>query len=239
MEKLLYSKSKKINDYVSIYIPTVGEIYENSETYENVIGIITATPYSMMVQLDQIGIDFCKITEWELFLLLFDNLKEMDTSLIYGDLKLSDFEVVRNKENKQLTLLNPKTGQIFDELVFIESRKFFSSLYHIDLKNKLPANEDAKQFMIERAAKKLKRRQQKETKSEPEIERQIIALVNDGNFPYDYESVLNISIYQFNSSLSQISHRINFNNTMIGCYSGSIDVNKIPPDDLIWMYQKK
>ncbi len=64
-------------------IPTVGEVLENEDNYYSMVSMLTAMPIDMMVQLDDIGIDFTTINEWELFLLLFNSLKEQDTSLIF------------------------------------------------------------------------------------------------------------------------------------------------------------
>ena len=85
---LLYQKDIPINDYIRVMIPTVGEVLENEDSYYSMVSMLTAMPIDMMVQLDDIGIDFTTINEWELFLLLFNSLKEQDTSLIFGDFDL-------------------------------------------------------------------------------------------------------------------------------------------------------
>ncbi len=77
------SKDYPINDYIRVMIPTVGEVLENEDNYYSMVSMLTAMPIDMMVQLDDIGIDFTTINEWELFLLLFNSLKEQDTSLIF------------------------------------------------------------------------------------------------------------------------------------------------------------
>lgn len=89
---LLYQKDYPINDYIRVMIPTVGEVLENEDNYYSMVSMLTAMPIDMMVQLDDIGIDFTTINEWELFLLLFNSLKEQDTSLIFGDFDLKPFQ---------------------------------------------------------------------------------------------------------------------------------------------------
>ena len=88
---LLYKREYPINEFISIQIPTVGEILECEDEYYSLVSMITSMPIDMMVQLDDIGIDFTTINEYDLFLIYFNILKEQDTSLIFGDLDLSQF----------------------------------------------------------------------------------------------------------------------------------------------------
>ena len=75
---LLYRDSYAINDSIHISIPTVGQVLDNEDSYYNVVSAITAMPIDFMVQLDDLGIDFTTINAWQLFVLLFENIKQMD-----------------------------------------------------------------------------------------------------------------------------------------------------------------
>ena len=70
-KSLLYARSYPVNDKISIRIPTVGEILENEVAYNSILSCVISTPYDFMVYLDDMGIDFEKLTEYDLFLLLF------------------------------------------------------------------------------------------------------------------------------------------------------------------------
>ena len=64
----------------------------------------------------------------------------------------------------------------------------------------------------------------------------VVALVNTSEFPYDYDSCMNLSIYRFNQSAKQIGHKIAFDNTMIGVYAGTVDTSKMTNKDcLSWI----
>ena len=62
---LLYERELKVNDDISIVIPTVREVLEQEEEYYGLVSLIIATPYDMMVQLDDLGIDFREISDYE------------------------------------------------------------------------------------------------------------------------------------------------------------------------------
>ena len=68
---LLYKKEYAINEFVKVMIPTVGDVLDHEDEYYEMVTMLTAMPVDMMVQLDDIGVDFTTINEWELFLLFF------------------------------------------------------------------------------------------------------------------------------------------------------------------------
>ena len=71
-KSLLNLSSVNIPDtQLFIRIPTVGEILEDEFTYYSIISSLTASPFQYMVQLDDMGIDFTTMSDYELFKMLF------------------------------------------------------------------------------------------------------------------------------------------------------------------------
>ena len=230
---LLYQARYQINNYISIRIPTIREIIENEETYFDAVSAIVATPFDMMVQLDDMKIDFTKIDDWDLFCLLFSGLKEKDLSIIFGDLSLKDFNTALNKNTEEIVLYNQKTGVVIDRIIHAQISTFLRELLFIEKNRKKPANDEIKKYLIERA--RIKQNRRKKTQRKSQLERYIIALVNTAEFSYNYESVLDLTIYQFYASLHQIIKKIKFDNLMIGCYAGTINMKEIDQKELDWI----
>lgn len=233
ISSLLYKSSYEINKYITIKIPTVREVIHNEETYFSLVSAIISTPYDMMVQLDDIGIDFTTITDWDIFLSLFDELKTKNLSLIFNNIAIEDFYKIVNPQNGMVVLYNEKTGATIDKEIHRKICNFLRKLLQLDKQDKRPANEEAKKFMIERARKKQNRR--KRDKFQSQIEEVIISLVNTPEFPYNYESVLDLNIYQLYASLRQVNKKINYDNLMIGVYAGTVNTKEIDHQELIWM----
>ena len=140
---LLYQKDYPINDYIRVMIPTVGEVLENEDNYYSMVSMLTAMPIDMMVQLDDIGIDFTTINEWELFLLLFNSLKEQDTSLIFGDFDLKPFQPAINPQNGNVILVNKATGVRIDRALHGQIAAALRKIHHLEKDNRKPANGEA------------------------------------------------------------------------------------------------
>lgn len=235
---ILYQRSIDINDKIHLVIPTVAEIIEDEDNYYGLVNLITAMPIDMLVQLDDLGINFAEINDYELFLfLVFPTLQQTDTSMIFGDLDLSKFNYAKNEETDMIVLVDSENDIIIDRPIFTKIAMTLRKIHNLKKDNRKPGNEEAQKYMLERARKKLAR--QKNKVSDSQLETLIVALVNTEQFKYNYETVRSLSIYQFNESVQQISAKIAYDNTMRGVYAGTVDVKSLSQDDLNWLTHKK
>lgn len=234
-KSLLKLSSVEVVPNLTVRIPTVGEILEDEFHYYNIVSSLTAVPFQYMVQLDDMGIDYTAITEYELFSMLFLGYVQSDLSILFGDLDMTDFKY-RTQDNRMVIYSN-KNNIVIDEYVYSKLASTIRKINLFDKVNYKPGNEHMKKYLLEKERKKLKRNAKKP--KEAYLEKLVIALVNTSDFPYDYETCMDISIYKFNQSFKQIQHRITFDNTMLGIYSGTVDTSKmINKDALSWISTK-
>lgn len=236
IQSLLYKRKYPINEFIQIEIPTVGEILEQEDAYYSMVSLITATPYDMMVQLDDMKIDFAEINDYELFVLMFQALKTRDTSLIFGTLDLNKFSVMVNPQNNTVVLRDPESGAMIDRNIYSLICQAIRKIHHLKRNNRKPANDAAKKYMIQRARTKMKRR--KNRIEDSQLEELIVALVNTEQFHYDFDSVKSLTIYQFNESVQQVIKKIDFDNKMHGIYAGTISAKDMSQDELNWLTHK-
>ena len=233
---LLYKRQYAVNDDIRVLIPYVGEILENEDTYYNMVSAITAMPIDFMVQLDDAGIDFTSINEYELFLLLFNGLQMQDTSLIFGDLDLTKFKYDENPENGMLTLYDAEDDIRIDRAIHGQIAAVLRKIHHLERNHRKPANTEAKDYLLERARDKIKRR--KNRKEESQLESLIVAMVNTEKYKYGFEGTRELSIYQFNESVRQIIKKVDYDNRMYGVYAGTINPKELSQNDLNWLIHK-
>lgn len=233
MKSLLFSEFVGVAKGIEVRLPTVGEVIENESEYYSQIFSITSMPIDMMVQLDDDGVDFTKIDEWDLFLGLFPWLQRQDTRLLFGNLDLSKFAPAINEKNNEIVLLDVENDIKIDRTVHSAIADTLRKIHSLEKNNKKPANEDARLYMIERARKKMARLKNK--KSTSELEPLIITAVNTPEFKYDFETVKHMTIYQFNASIKQIINKVSFDKRMIGVYAGTIDTKDLSNDELTFI----
>ena len=230
---LLYKREYPITDKIKIMIPTVGEVIEHEEEYFQLVTALTSVPYDMMVQLDDIGVDFTKIDEYELFLILFSGIRFNDTSLIFGDLSIQNFETVVNTKTGQVVLYDEKNDIVIDQGIQNQIAATIRKINHLEKTMKKAGNDEAREYLIKRERTKMKRRQGRQQFSQ--LEQLITAMVNAEQFKYNYETAKGLTIYQFQESVHQIINKVDYDNLMHGVYAGTVKVSDISQDKLNWL----
>ncbi len=275
-KNLLQTDKIIITPDICIKIPTVREILENEILYYNITYAFTATPFQCMVQLDDIGIDYTTIDEWQLFIenflsysrsitelnqiiptikqqiekttdkkILFKKEQELNRyqqlldnfnislGYIFDNLQIEGFQLWHDNAANEEVLFNSNTGVKIDRQTYLLIAEFIRKINLYKYVKYKPGNENAKKYLIEKERRRLKRNK---NHNEPYLEKFIVSLVNTSEFPYNYKDCMDLSIYQFNQSLKQIQHKIDFDNTMIGVYAGTISVKDMEnKDSLSWI----
>lgn len=234
---LLYKREIPINEHIKVIIPTVGEIMDDETTYYSILNVLTGMPIDFMVELDDAGIDFTEIDEYELFLMMWGGIQAQDTSLIFGDLDTKKFELCMNQENNTIILYDRENDITIDRAIHGLVADALRKIHHLKRDVRKPGNKEAREYMIERARKKKQRLARKPQESQ--LETFIVALVNTEQYKYDFESTRNLSIYQFNECLAQIIKKVDYDNRMIGIYTGNISAKDMRQDDLNWLVHDK
>lgn len=165
---LLFANELYINDKISIHIPTLQEIIDFGESeYFGLVQNLTATPFDMMVELDDIGIDYEQISNFQLFILMFKSFAAMniDSSIIFGNLKLVNFFDAIKTDNNEHVLLDEENDIVIDELVAAEIQRGLRKILFFDEPIGQAGNSEAKKYMIERKRKKRNRLKNKPYKS--------------------------------------------------------------------------
>ena len=233
---LLFRRDYAINDTIRIQIPTVGEVLEDEDGYYSLVSILTAMPIDFMVQLDDLGIDFTQINEYELFLLLFPSIQKQDAHLVFGDLDRSKFKFAQNESTGQTVLLDDENDIVIDRLILGQIAATLRKIHNLEKNRKKPGNKEAKEYMLERARQKMRRNKNRRRTSQ--LEALIVAMVNTEQYKYDFEGTKELSIYQFNESVRQVIKKVDYDNRMFGVYTGNIDAKKLSRDELTWLNDK-
>jgi len=240
---LLYTRDFTITETLSVHVPSIKEVLGCYEDYYSVVSTVVSTPSDLMVQLEDMGIDFTKMDEFTLFCIVWYDLQERQKEcpdvfkLTFGDFDLSKLTPVR-LENGTTVIQNAKGSIRIDNDAHKKLCDILRAILCVEKNTRNPANEEARSFMI-----RMERRKQKRAAREREgsalslspLESLIVSAVNTAEFPYTYETALDITIYQFNASIRQINNKIRFDNLMIGCYAGTVKAKELSNQELSWM----
>lgn len=194
--------------------------------------MLTAEPFDMPYYLSRAGIDFAKITPFELFCYLSRGLPRESTKLLLGNLNLSDFKITcRNGE----TLLMDSNGIMINSL----TREILAD--NIRRMHSLPKNiitscenDFTHDLLIQQQKKEIDRaeRRRKMFGENSNYAAFISSLACEWQ---NYDQVLDMTVGRFFDALVRLGYKVTSQNLYMGIYSGNLSPKDINKKDLDWM----
>lgn len=221
-----------INDKLTLRNPSIREVVEFGEDrYFSIVHTLASIPSDFKSRLWDSGIDYESISDFDLFIMLTRGMTPKDTKLVFGDLDLSKFKVENSTQNGNAILKNGDI--IIDEHIYIDIVSYLRGMHNITPKIERSSNSHVKHILIEEDRTNIKMRMAKE--HEPFLYNLLVSMINTEEFKYNSKDVLDISIYEFLESVSQIQHKKHACSLVQGSYSGMVDMSKIKKKDLSWI----
>lgn len=233
---LLRVNDYAVNQHIAVHVPKVEEIFDfGDQKYYSIVQTLIATPFDLMVELDDIGIDYETISAFQLFVLMLESIavNETDTAIFFGDLDLKKFREAENPKNGEKVLWDQENDIVIDQLIALEMCNAIRKIHFWKAPVGRAGNVEAKQYLIQRNRLKKQRLAKKPYKSF--LENIIVSLVNTEEFKYDYESVMGLSVYKLNASWRQIQKKKHWEQTMNGAYFGTVDLSKVNLEKISWL----
>ena len=232
---ILQGEDIVINDFITLHQPNVGQITSFGEQkFFSIFHSLCGIPSDMKSILDDNGIDYMKITDWELFLSLCRMYKKEDTSLIFGDLDFSKGEMFVDKETGK-TVLVLEQGVVTEDM-YLQFIPFVREMVGYTVKREKAANKFTKKILIDEDRQK--REQAKNKKYESFLYSIVLSLVNTEEFKYNYQTVFDCTIYQLTKSYLQIQNKKSACALYQGSMSGFVDTSKINKSNFSWVYSE-
>lgn len=218
----------KFDENLQIKNPKLSEIFEvGYEKYSLYVTLITSSPYDLMVELNDIGIDFESVTHYQLFWNFYHSQDIYKEALHY--FTGHHFEVVKD-EKENVMLVNEKC--MIDEFKFNDIVYFLKRINHLSLKQEYnPGNKTALLYLMEQKRKAQKRRIGKEKINIESIISSVAWYSNNG---VNIFNIFDLTISQLYDGYFRLNRIDNWRNTMIGMYTGNISSKDIKLDNINW-----
>lgn len=237
---MFFRKPYKINDKLSIRQPTIGEIVEMGEArYFNTAHIFTATPTDMMVQLEDMGVSYEDVSDFELFCTLVKNIPYEESKIFFEGVDFTQFEwgTVGEGETERTVFYSKSQGISLDFSIVMRIQDYLRFLHGFKKNELFAATKTTRRLLIEDERMRQEMRKRKKEKSS--LMPLISALVNMPGFKYNSRQLEQIGIYEFFDAVSRISAIHSSTALLNGCYSGNIDMSKLNKNDLNLMRDLK
>ncbi len=227
-----------VSDHIVLHQPTLNEIADYGEReYYSMIYQLTATPQSMKVQLWDMGIDYTTITPFKLFYSFLYKLYTLEkTSIIFGDLDFTKFQVRQVEDDKSIFLYQIMSDEpvIIDEFTYNMIMDYLRQVHIIHKDEKIPANKTTKMILIEDDREEQLKNKNKEYHSQ--LKNLISSMINCEGFKYNHSQVWDMKINAFMDSVKRISKIKNADLLLQSGYSGfGVSLKDIDKKQLDWL----
>lgn len=232
--KLYFGEDYKVSDKISLHQPTIGEIVEWGEReYYSMIYTLTCIPSDMKSQLDDIGIDYMEISDFELFMLLCHSLTPKQTSIIFGDLDFSKFIHCQNQENGEICLYCQENNIVIDRFVYMKMVDYLRKLHNIKPKIEKAATKTVKKILIQLDREKIAKSKKEPYKSQ--LKELVSAMMRYPGFKYKKNELKECGLYEFMDTVQGAQIYVSTTALLSGMYSGMVDTSKINKKEFNWM----
>lgn len=242
-----------LNDKITIKQPTVGDIIRFGEQKAySVVHIFIANTTMYRLVLWDMGIDWNKISDFELFQFLCHTLNQEDTSFLFGDLDFSklrryqkqipqpeneaETEMKNDDEQKEestIVLYDPEQDVEIDEETYNKIAWYVRNLFNIFPKVEKAKGKFTKQSIIDEDRMNYERHKNESYQST--LLPLISSCLNHPGFKYTKQQLINVGIVEFMDSVQRLQVYESSTALLKGMYSGFISGKDIKPEQIDFM----
>lgn len=190
-------------------------------------------------QLNDIGIDYTKISDYELFYsILSRGYSKEDTKILFGDiLDFSQMQIVYDnniEDNIMIQFLENGSQIRIDKFIYSSIVNILRKMHKFRRNDELPGNEATRQILIDDARDEYEENKNRPSKSY--LLPLISTMVNSEGFKRDDVTVFDMKIRAFMDSVARVGKIKNAELLLQSGYSGfGIDLKKIDKETLNYM----
>lgn len=231
--KMYFGDDFIINDKIKVLQPTIGQVADYGEqTYFATAHTICSTPSDIKLQLNDMGIDWMEISDFQLFALLCKVLPQERTSILLGDLDLTQLKVYPHPQNEDMVVLaNKETGVIIDEYIYMKMVEYIRKMHGFTKNVERAKNKMTKKILLQEERDKIARSANKK------FESYLLPLISSiqARTHYTKEYIRNMGLCEFMDQVSRFQIIVSSDALLHGMYGGMIDTKKINKKELNWM----
>ena len=236
--KMYYEIPFEVNDYITIYQPKIGQIMDFGDVrfYEGIQPFL-CNPTSYRLPLWDKGIDWNKIDDFDLFIMLYNNMDKECVSLLFKDFDFSELFPVKDPETGRKALSYVEfdsfgniisENEVINEETYLLMAEYIRTMFNQHPKVEKAKGKTTKQSIIDEDRMNLEYQMKQNNGVKHSILLPLISsMVNHPGFKYKKKELVDVGIVEFMDSVQRIPVHESAIALISGVYSGMIDTSKI------------
>ena len=221
-----------INDKIKVFQPKIRDILNFGEKdYFTVIQTLCSTSSNLKSQLADNGLDWENVEDFQMFMMMAPSLDKEKTYLVLGDIDLSKFKIVQNKQNGEVVLRDADNDIIIDQLIYLHIVEYLRKVHGLTRAYDRTKSKFVHDMAIEMEREEIESNAKKPYKS---FLWPLISSVK-ARQRYTKQYVLDMQIYELVHEANRLQIIVQSDALLQGSYSGMVDTKKIPKEQFDWM----
>lgn len=252
--KAYFGKPLEVSNGMHVYVPYIGDILDLDDsdiTFYQTLYVWIANPTTYRLMLWDNGIDWNKLSNYELFLMLYKTSDPQVTKMLFGDeINLTKFQIytkiapddVGDEEDgsdtpePDIVLYDKDTDIVISSADYEYISEYLKAVFNIYPKVEKAKGRITKESIIEEERMNLVARQRKgEDKPSSTLLPLVSSCLNHPGFKYDLEGLKHVNFVQFMDSVQRLQIYENTTALLKGVTGGFADASKLNKDELNFM----
>ncbi len=247
---MYFGEPFEVGNGMTVLMPTVGDILrlDNSDiTFYQTLYIWIANPTTYRLMLWDNGIDWNKISDYELFLMLYKTENPDVSKMMFGNVDFQQFglfhKTVQEKNEdgeivdvQKVTLYSPEQDIEISEQDYTLISQYLKAAFNIYPKVEKAKGRITKESIIEEERMNLIAKERKgEDIPTSSLLPLISSCINHPGFKYNLNELREVNFVQFMDSVQRLQIYESTSALLKGAYSGFCDTSKIDKDEFNFM----
>lgn len=223
-----------VSDKISVFQPNIRDILTFGERqYFNVVSTICSTSSNMKSKLADAGINWETVEDFQMFHMIVPSLTKEQTHLVLGDIDLSKFKLIDDKELGEPVLYDVENHIKIDRFIYMRIVEYLRKVHGLTR-----AHDRTKSKFVHDMAIEMEREEEAINAKKP-YKSFLWPLVSSikARQGYTKQYVLDMQIYELVHEANRLNVIVQADALLKGSYSGMLDVKKIKnfQDQCNWM----
>ena len=245
-----------LTDKIEIFQPTIGGILEYDKQFGEsefwaMLNVFIGNTTMYRLLLWDMGIDWNKITDFQLFSILVKTLQFEKTKILFGEIDLSTFDqylkqpAVENEDEEkpepQLVMYSPQYDIEINEDTYNTMALYIRTMFNMFPKVEKAKGKTTKEWIIEEDRMNLKNRQK--DGDNDSTTSALLPLIESccchSGFKYKKNELREVGIYEFMRDVQRLQVYEATTSLLKGVYSGFVDTKNIKKEEFDFMREIK
>jgi hypothetical protein len=218
---------------VTVKSPTIGDIIQIGESrFYSTLSILVGNTTQFRLMLWEADIDWCTITDFQMFVLMYKQLDIDVVNLLFNDINFQSFDVyVRTKEDgtEETFLYDESTDTEITELVYQYFHQYLQNVFNMKPEEELTKDKHLKEWWIRKDKVELKQKEKKGESSSFSFVPMISTYINHPATKHSLQELREIGVAEFFDSLKRIQLYEHATAVLKGMYSGFVNSKDVDP----------